>query len=206
MPQSGTLAALALLLAALVLGLPSATHASRITFGPSTSGTYTLTGTGAGSIIVRTAGLSGSAFFDANSLLGTFTLGSAGFLTGPQSGNLFPAFGNETFRFVGVDGDTLNGSIIWKTFTDSSSFSELIGVMTINSISGDNAFLTTFSSPFANIDLTINSESALISSGEVFTTATPEPGSLALFGLGLLVIGICLHRNPKFKAILTTTV
>jgi hypothetical protein len=117
----GTLITLAALGSIVLLGLSSTAIADQITFGPSTSGSFTFTGNGAGSVMVSTSGLGGNAFFSSTpSDLGTFTLGSANFLAGPQSGGIFLTSGIESFDFLAADGDHLAGTITWSFIQDNT--------------------------------------------------------------------------------------
>jgi len=192
----------------LVLGLPFGAHATSITIGASAT-SITFTGNGAGSVSVSTSGLSGNAFFDSDAL-GTYTLGATSFTAGPQSAGIFPAGANlESFAFASPDGDSLFGTVHWSFIQDNTTQPKFFGVLTITSKSGDAAFLSNFSQPIANIDfitntlssngtldalaLTTGSATATISAGEV--APVPEPGTLALFGSGLVALGGLMRRK-----------
>jgi hypothetical protein len=199
---------LMVILLASLLVLPFAAHATSITIGSSGSA-ITFTGNGAGSVGVSTSGLSGNAFFDSDAL-GTYALGATSFTAGPQSSSLFPAGANsESFSFTGGDGDSLTGTIHWTVIQDNTPQPKFFGLLTIGTRSGDAAFTSNFSGPTANIDfitnalssggtldqlaLTTNSATATVSAGEV--NPVPEPGTLALFGSGLVALGGLIRRK-----------
>ena len=192
----------------LVLALPFGAHATSITFGSSSAG-ITFFGDGAGSVSVSTLGLSGNAFFDSDAL-GIYALGATSFTAGPQSAGIFPADANlESFTFTGGDGDSLTGMINWSFIQDNTPQPKFFGVLTIGTVSGDAAFTSNFSGSLANIDfitnplssggtldelaLTTNSATATVSAGEV--NPVPEPGTLALFGSGLVALGGLIRRK-----------
>jgi hypothetical protein len=201
---------LMVILLASLLVLPFAAHATSITFGAS-GNAITFTGNGAGSLTVSTLGLSlsGNAFFDSDPL-GTFSLGATSFTAGPVSAGNFNAGPNsEFFTFAGGDGDSLTGTIHWSFIQDNTTQPKLFGVLVIGTRSGDAAFTSNFSGSLANIDFitnplsggvhldtlafTTNSATATVSAGEV--APVPEPGTLALFGSGLLGLGGLIRRK-----------
>ena len=209
----GTLITLAALGSIVLLGLPSGADADSITLGAS-SQNITFTGNGAGSVTVTIGGLTGNAFFNSDPL-GTYSFGATTFTAGPVSSNLYPAGANsETFTFTGGDGDTLSGIVVWSFIQDNTTQPKFFGTLTITSSAGDAAFLSSFSvgskAPidfFTNalssggtldqLSATTNRATATISAGEV--VPTPEPSSLVLFGIGLVVL--CAYMRRKLETL-----
>jgi PEP-CTERM motif len=198
----------------------SGAQAAQITFGPSNQ-SITFTGNGANSVAISSPTLTGSAFDTTNGLVGSFTLSALGFTAGPQSGGIFSAGANtETFTYTNPDGDTLTETWHVTFIQDNTPQPKFFGTGITTAISGDAAFLAAFG-PVGTIDnfdfiempltcavpancatldqlaTTTTSASAPISSGEKFTAATPEPGSLALLGSALFGLGWLGRRRGK---------
>ncbi len=209
----GTLITLAALGSIVLLGLPSGAHADQITLGLS-SQNITFTGNGSGSVTVSTTGLTGNAFFDSD-VLGTYALGAATFMAGPQAAGLFPTTGTESFSFTSPDGDALTGTITGSQIQDNTTQPKFFGSLKIATITGDAAFLSAMGAvnSIDRIDFTTNplvgttsldalalttgSATATVSSGEV--VGTPEPSSLVLFGIGLVVL--CVYMRRKLETL-----
>ncbi len=199
---------------ALLLGLASGAHADQITFGPSTSGSLAFTGNGAGSVTIATSGLSGDALFsDSPSDLGTFALGNASFTAGPVHNGLFPTSGTQSFSYTSTsDSDSLSGTVTWNTIQDNTPQPKFYGTVQITAVAGDTSFTNAFGAgKTAAIDFITNplssggtldelawttrAATATISDGQV--AAVPEPGSLVLFGFGLMVL--CAYLRGKLS-------
>jgi hypothetical protein len=179
--------------------------AAQITFGPSDQN-ITFTGNGANSVTVSSPTITGLAFDTTNAAVGTFSVSVQSYTAGPQVGGLFTVDGNtETFIYRNPDGDTITETWIINVIQDNTPQPKFFGTGTTTAISGDAAFLAAFG-PVGTVDnidfitmpltctvpancttldqlaTTTASASAAISSGEKFTTAIPEPMSLALLG------------------------
>lgn len=142
----------------------------------------------------------------------------------PENGSVYGASMNgatTTFQYTNNNGggtpDSLTGTVVWTAINDGSPNPTLKGVLTITNVSGPSAFTSLFAGiTTVQIDFTLSSmpcgsgDTSNCTLTEMFTTGngatngetisagqivTPEPGTLALFGSGLLTLGGFLRRR-----------
>jgi hypothetical protein len=199
-----------------MLGMRVAAYADQITIGGSTSGTITFTADGAGIVAVTSTTLSDGAFFTTGPL-GSYSFSPMSFSAGPVSGYQFPAGSNaDTFMFSNGT-DTLDGTAVFKFIQDSTTNPTFFGTVDVTSITGTAAFLSTFGhvGSMDPLDFTTTALSsgrtldglassatgtiatAGISSGEV--TGTPEPSSIMLFSVGIILLGLCALPRRRME-------
>src|SRR5258707_2152357 len=83
-----------------LLGGLSGAQATPITLSDSSPGVIKFTGNGAGSLTVSTPGLTGGAFVPGITVVGTYTLGPATLVGGPETpAGLCPTLRHERVRF-----------------------------------------------------------------------------------------------------------
>jgi hypothetical protein len=212
------------LLALMTFLLPVAAWA-QVTF-TNNDGTFTANGNKAGSTLSLTgsdltaiSGLSG--FGIANSAvafptckpncLGTITLTTGALLTGGTmlTGGTFAA-NSGTFSVAYADGVSFTGtfsSSSWTHLGSAYAFSGTImnGILTVNGISYDIAtatsiqLTTTGTSPvITKTGTTISKITFQDNQGTTnFMAPVPEPGTLSLFGGGLIVVGILARKRLR---------
>jgi hypothetical protein len=197
-----------------LLGVPLVANADQITLSNTASG-ITFTGTGTLVNTSITAGTGGVALFGSD--VGTYTLGAVSFTAGPNVAEQYAAGANsESFSYVGADGDTLAGTMHWSFIQDNTNNPKFFGTMTVNSRSGDAAFVAAWAlSAIGPIDfittgipgggtldqLVAGSHTATvgISAGEVVSTV-PLPAALPLFASGLGALGLLGWRRKRKAA------
>lgn len=187
--------------------------------GPCSLSLNPSTGTGVGSTTV------GSANFVTNGgntiVLGTygFTGGPSSIanLETSNGGLTFTASGSWLFSFADQNGDSItNATATWDHFNNVGTLGYNQGTLILTGgtcVDGNSEFSSLFCSDFANgatIDVTLENmptdlatlysegQSATgvkIETGSITPTPVPEPGSLALFGSGLLGIASFLRRK-----------
>ena len=178
---------------------------TQITIGESNTGTINFAGSPPSSLTWGSSGISGTALFDSD--VGSYTFGSVGnAVAGPLDGGNFPTSAAQAFSYAAPDGDALSGTVQWSLVKDHSVNPDLIGTMSINSVSGDAAFTTAFHpGDSVPIDLALRfvnpgspllddlagtnaSVATVISSGEIVPSLIPEPATLLAFGVAFAAV------------------
>jgi hypothetical protein len=176
------------------------------------TGAVTFTGNGLGDLGVIQGALSGggSDAVDGASL-GTITITSSAYNTGPQILGIFGVLGTHTSSLVYTNGgNTLDEIITWASVDDGSINPHLFGLDVVTGVSGSAAFDAAFSvGELSTIDVEAasvgtvldtlagghSSETVGFSSGEIqFLAAVPEPKLLLVM---LMAIGtiFLLYRH-----------
>jgi PEP-CTERM motif len=197
----------ALLFVLLTLALSvSAFGSSSVSF---TNSDGTLSGTTAGlslsdSTLISVNGLNGMGLITGD--LGTVVFSTGALTSGSLAGNAtFAAGGSFVITGNGSNGipntvlfnGTFTGPVTWTLITSNGTNSyELSGALSGTWYNGTTVYGAT-TQLTVDLGTSVFSGSATIASGETNISVVPEPGSLALFGTGLLGIVGMLRRKLK---------
>jgi PEP-CTERM motif-containing protein len=195
------------LLVVLLMALPLAAFAdNQIDF---TNSGGTLTGSNSGlslsnSVLIAVNGLNGGGLV-AGTNLGSFSFSTGALTSGSlQMGGTFAAGGTVSIVGNGINGVTL-GTIFTGSFSSPVTWSMILAANGTHNYILTGAISGTFSNGAtvngAMAQLTINTKGLYngktsISSGDTnLSSVTPEPGTLVLFGTGLLGLAGALKKK-----------
>jgi len=177
---------------ALALSTTTATAStSTVTLSAPTTGTITFAGNG-GSPIMTVTGLSGVAFNGTGAFAGatSFTLsGSVTFTVAPGDPDDYA--GTGTLNFALNNGFT--GTLSNITLDQTGQRAYLTA--TLNGQTVSMIIDLQFGTPISKLKGPHSTELGTFSAGEGGTTVTPEPGTMLLFGSGLLLVAGVLRRR-----------
>ncbi|MFZ0296372.1 MAG: PEP-CTERM sorting domain-containing protein [Candidatus Sulfotelmatobacter sp.] len=197
-------------LALVSLTLPLAAYANEVDFGTSSgmitysSSTNTLSGTG---IVINSASNFGTGLCSTATPCGSVTFTTGALISGNETtGTTFGPGGTITITGNGVNG-VPNGVLFTGTFTGDTDWqpsgkpgvSGNISYDLFGNISGTWFNGTKVSG--SETEITLNTGmggfqgSANLAGGEIYITTTPEPGTLALLGTGLLGLAGVVRRK-----------
>src|SRR5664279_2107914 len=164
---------------------------TQITFGPNTNGSITV-GTTAATFNGGIQGISGYAW-QASSPQGTFNLSSATLnYTNSNSPYTF-GLNNQAFT-VSIGPDTMTGWLSVQALFINAKYGFFAGAYKINT--STSGFINTGFSPGAIVDIDFVTYNGQLSSGEINPgVPTPEPGTIAMVGTGLLAAAGMLRRK-----------
>ena len=188
---------------------------TQITLGPSASGSITFTGDGSGgfSISLTPDPLTGTAWGTGDVASGpvpyTVTQGNSNSVTGTSTGADSWAIGQSSPFAFNYGAGLLTGNLQLLDITQISNVGVTNTALVANLSNLDGSLASNFTPAGGILSITIDlstaaslaslgkgaTETARISSGELFPT--PEPGTLALLGSGILALGGYVRRKVR---------
>jgi hypothetical protein len=202
--------------AALCWSLPA--WADQITIGASDGTAYDFVSNGSGKLSGNSPGYYATALFGTD--VGTTPpteahFGATTFTTGPQSNGVFSVVsgGAQALSFAFPDGDEATGTA-QITQIDDDSPNPHIGFTWAYTSSGDAAFLAAFPGGMAEGDYTFDTLTGPLLTdfvtmpGDEFVTGSaghvadspspvPEPATLAVLGMGLMMLGVWSAKRGR---------
>ena len=167
---------------------------STVVLAAPTTGTITFAGNGGSPTMTIAGPLNGLAVSGTGTLTGatSFTLsGGPLLLTALGDPGDFAAMG--TLSFSVNNGTLLTGTLSNITLDQTGKTAVLIGTLKGQQIS--MIIDLQFGTPIGKLQVPHSTELGTFSAGEVGSTITPEPGTMLLFGSGLLVVAGVIRRK-----------
>jgi hypothetical protein len=168
---------------------------SGVTLSAPTTGTITFSGDCAGGLTMTVAGpLNGVALSGTGAFAGatSFTLSGSPLAFTGVSGSPGDFTSSGTLSFMLNGGTLLSGTLSNITLTTLSHEPNMVILSGSLSGGGQVTLIVDVDTPLSGL---MGSELGRLSAGEAFNTVTPEPGTLLLFGSGLLLVAGVLRRR-----------
>jgi hypothetical protein len=169
---------------------------SGVTLSAPTTGTITFSGDCAGGLTMTVAGpLNGIAVSGTGAFAGatSFTLSGSPLAFTGVSGSPGDFTSSGTLSFMLNSGTLLTGTLSNITLTTLSHEPNMVVLSGSLSGGGQVTLIVDVDTPLSGL---MGSELGRLSSGEVLSTSvTPEPGTMLLFGSGLLLVAGVLRRK-----------
>ena len=169
---------------------------SGVTLSAPTTGTITFSGDCAGGLTMTVAGpLNGIAVSGTGAFAGatSFTLSGSPLAFTGVSGSPGDFTSSGTLSFMLNSGTLLTGTLSNITLTTLSHEPNMVVLSASLSGGGQVTLIVDVDTPLSGL---MGSELGRLSSGEVLSTSvTPEPGTMLLFGSGLLLVAGVLRRK-----------
>ena len=168
---------------------------SGVTLSAPTTGTITFSGDCAGGLTMTVAGpLNGVALSGTGAFAGatSFTLSGSPLAFTGVSGSPGDFTSSGTLSFMLNGGTLLTGTLSNITLTTISHEPNMVLLSGVLSGGGQVTLIVDVDKPLSGL---MGSELARLSAGEAFDTVTPEPGTMLLFGSGLLLVAGVLRRK-----------
>jgi hypothetical protein len=168
---------------------------SGVTLSAPTTGTITFSGDCAGGLTMTVAGpLNGVALSGTGAFAGatSFTLSGSPLAFTGVSGSPGDFTSSGTLSFMLNGGTLLTGTLSNITLTTLSHEPNMVILSGSLSGGGQVTLIVDVDTPLSGL---MGSELGKLSAGEAFNTVTPEPGTMLLFGSGLLLVAGVLRRR-----------
>lgn len=167
---------------------------SGVTLSAPTTGTITFSGDSASLTMTIAGPLNGVALSGTGAFAGatSFTVSGSPLAFTGVSGSPGDFTSSGTLSFMLNGGTLLTGTLSNITLTTLSHEPNMVILSGSLSGGGQVTLIVDVDTPLSGL---MGSELGTLSSGEAFDTVTPEPGTMLLFGSGLLLVAGVLRRK-----------